>query len=398
MLSEIMNRVSESETMRMAAAAINLRSRGIEVINLGVGEPDFNTPEHIKNAAREALDRNLTHYTLSRGVEELREAISGWLKKEFNVEYSADELIVSNGAKQAIFNAFLALISPGDEVLIPTPCWPTYIELTHIIGAKPVLLETGLSDHFKITPEQLSKAITPHTKAFILSNPSNPTGMTYQKNEIAALVDVLKDSDVYIFSDEIYGKLIYGKCCFESAGVYRDSLNDKVVLFQGVSKAYAMTGWRLGFAAASKDVIKACDVLQGHSTSNVSTISQYAALAAFNGPREDVQNMRQKFDERRKYVYNYLKTIPDLQFIEPDGAFYFFPKIDKFYGTARDGSKITNSTELALYLLNNAYVSVIPGKGFASEHYLRLSYATGMDQLQKGLEALKEGLLKIQRA
>lgn len=397
MLSQMMLRISESGTMRMAAEAINLRSQGYEIINLGVGEPDFNTSDFIKNAAKDALDNNLTHYTLNSGIKELREAIVTWLKSEFNVCYSANEIIISNGAKQAIFNTILALISPGDEVIIPTPCWPTYIELVKAVGAVPVLLNSGLQSNFKITPDQLQSAITGKTKALIFSNPSNPTGMTYNNAELKALVDVLANFNVFVLSDEIYSKLIYDNCSFESIGVYRKLLNDRIVLFQGVSKAFAMTGWRLGFAAGPGELIKACDIIQGHATSGVSSISQYAAVAAFSGPQDDVYKMRAQFDERRQFVLQFLKTIPGMEFIKPDGAFYFFPKIDAFYGTAPDGSSIKSSTDLALYILRNAHVSVVPGQGFAAEHYLRISYANSMSQLEKGLIAIKRTLGKIKR-
>lgn len=397
MLSQMMSRISESGTMRMAAEAINLRSQGYEIINLGVGEPDFNTSDFIKNAAKDALDKNLTHYTLNRGIKELRDVICNWLQAEFNVEYSSDEIIISNGAKQAIFNTILALVSPGDEVIIPTPCWPTYIELIKAVGAIPVLLKTGLENNFKISPEQLKSALSEKTKALVFSNPSNPTGMTYDGAELKGLVDVLKDTNVFILSDEIYSKLIYDNCPFDSVGIYREVLKDRIILFQGVSKAFAMTGWRLGFAAGPREVIKACDIIQGHATSSVSSISQYAAVAAFSGPQNDVIKMRTQFDERRKFVMQYLKKIPGMKFIKPDGAFYFFPKIDAFYGISPDGTEIKNSTDLALYILRNAQVSVVPGQGFAAEHYLRISYANSLSQLEKGLKAIKRTLDQIKR-
>ncbi len=272
MLSDRMKRVTESATMKIAAETILLKRQGVDIINLSVGEPDFNSPDFLKAAAKKAIDENKTQYTLTRGITELREAISSRIKEDFNAHFSPDEIIVTNGAKQAIFNIILAIINHDDEVLVPTPCWPTYIELIHIAGGVPVRLKTDVSNDFKITPTQLKAAITPKTKAILFSNPSNPTGMVYSKDELEALTKILKESGIYIFSDEIYGKLVYDNFDYVSLAVYREFLNNKLILFQGASKAYAMTGWRLGFAAGPKEVINACNTIQGHSTSNVSTI------------------------------------------------------------------------------------------------------------------------------
>ncbi|NOG44110.1 MAG: pyridoxal phosphate-dependent aminotransferase [Calditrichaeota bacterium] len=395
MLSERMTRVTESATMKIAAETIRLKSEGIDIINLGVGEPDFNTPEFVKDAAKQAIDDNKTHYTLTRGIKILRESISKRLKKDFDVEFSADEIIVTNGAKQAIFNIILAMINHDDEVIVPTPCWPTYMELIHIAGGVPVKLKTDVSMDFKITPEQLKKAITPKTKAILFSNPSNPTGMVYSKSELEKLVQTLRESGIFVFSDEIYGKLVFDNFDFVSLATYREYLNNKLVLFQGASKAYAMTGWRLGFAAGPKEVINACNTIQGHSTSNVATISQHAALAAFDGDQDIVDRMRDAFEERRNFVTDYLKTIKGLSFTKPEGAFYVFPEIKSFYGIAPDGSEIRNSTDLTMYLLQNAHVAVVPGLGFEAEDYIRISYAASMEQLEQGLSQIKDALEKI---
>lgn len=387
-----MGRISESVTMKIAAETIRLKSQGVDIINLGVGEPDFNTPDFVKEAAKKAIDENKTHYTLTRGITELRESISSHLKNDFNVNFSIDEIIVTNGAKQAIFNIILALINQNDEVIVPTPCWPTYIELINIVGGIPVKLKTDISMNFKITPEQLKEAITPKTKAVIFSNPGNPTGMVYSKSELDGLAEILKESGVFILSDEIYGRLVYDNFDFTSMAIYREYLNNKLVLFQGASKAYAMTGWRLGFAAGPTEVINACNTIQGHSTSNVATISQHAAVAAFNGNQDVVNKMRDAFEERRDFVVDFLKTIKGLAFSKPEGAFYIFPKIESFYGVAPDGKEIKNSTDLTLYLLNNAHVAVVPGKGFEAEGYIRISYAASMEQLEKGLKQIKNAL------
>jgi len=398
MLSERMSRVTESATMKISRETFNLKSQGIDIINLGVGEPDFNTPDFIKEAAKKAIDNNKTNYTLTRGITELRDAISIRIKKDFNVDFSADEIIVTNGAKQAIFNIILAIINHDDEVIVPTPCWPTYMELIHIAGGVPVKLKTDVSMDFKITPLQLKEAITAKTKAILFSNPSNPTGMVYSKSELEELALILKESGVFVLSDEIYGRLVFDDLDYISLGTYREYLNNKLVLFQGASKAYAMTGWRLGFAAGPKEVISACNTIQGHSTSNVATISQYAAVAAFNGNQEVVNKMRDAFEERRDFVFDYLKSIKGLSVTKPEGAFYIFPKIESFYGVAPDGTEIRNSTDLTLYLLKTAHVAVVPGLGFEAEGYIRISYAASMEQLEKGLKRISDALLQIKQA
>ncbi len=395
MLSDRMNRVTESATMKISAETFRLKSQGINIINLGVGEPDFNSPDFVKEAAIKAIEENKTHYTLTRGIKELRESISERLKSDFDVNFTPDEIIATNGAKQAIFNIILALINHDDEVIVPTPCWPTYIELINIAGGVPVKLKTDVTMDFKIRPEQLKNAITPKTKAILFSNPSNPTGMVYSKDEIEELVAILRESNVFVLSDEIYGRLVYENYDFISLGIYREYLNNRLVLFQGASKAYAMTGWRLGFAAGPKEVINACNIIQGHSTSNVATISQYAAMAAFSGEQGIVDKMRDAFEERRDFVIDFLKTIKGLSFTKPAGAFYVFPKIESFYGIAPDGTEINNSTDLTLYLLHFANVAVVPGKGFEAEGYIRISYAASKQQLEKGLKKIKNALEQI---
>ncbi len=398
MLSTRINRVNESATMKFAAETIRLKSQGIDIINFGIGEPDFNTPECAKKAAIKAINNNETHYTLTSGMVQLREAISKNIKEDYQIDYSADEIIISNGAKQALYNALMVLVDHGDEIIIPTPCWPTYPEIVNLAGGKSVFLKTDISTDFKITPQQLKKAITAKTKILIFCNPGNPTGTVYSKEEIKALAAILTDSNMYVISDEIYGKLIYDNYDFCSFGIFKNALNNRVIVLQGASKAYAMTGWRLGFAAGPKDIINACDLLQSHSTSNVSSISQHAATVAFSSAsRNDLIKMHKAFDERRRYAVSFLKTVAGLLFAEPKGAFYIFPQIDSFYGTAPDGSSINNSTDLTLHILKHAHVSVVPGSGFNAEDHIRISYATSLDLIKTGLNKIKTVLNTIRK-
>jgi len=396
MLANRIYRLNESATMKMAAETIRLKSSGVNIINFGIGEPDFNTPAAVKQAAKKAIDDNKTYYTLNKGMAELRQTISTYLKSDYDISYSAEEIIVTNGAKQALFNTILTMVNQDDEVIVPAPCWPSYPELIHLTGGRVVYIETDYSNNFKITPEQLKSSITDKTKVLLFCNPNNPTGTVYNREEVEALVDVVKDSNIYIVSDEIYGKLIYDNYDYISMGKFRKLLNDRVIVLQGASKAFAMTGWRLGFAAGPEEIIKAADLVQSHSTSNVSTISQYAAMEAFSNVREDVQKMITAFDERRRYMISFLKEIKGLFFAEPHGAFYIFPKIDYFYGTVENGTPVNNSTDLALYLLRNAHVATVPGIGFNAENYIRISYANSMENIKKGLQQIKKSLEEIE--
>lgn len=397
MLSKRIIRVNESATMKFAAETIKLQSQGIDIINFGIGEPDFNTPDVAKNAAIKAIAENKTHYTLTSGIVPLRQAISNSIKEDYQIDYSADEIIVTNGAKQALFNTLMVLVDHNDEIIIPTPCWPTYPEIINLTGGKAVFIDTDISTDFKITPQQLRDSITSKTKVMLFCNPSNPTGTVYNKDEVKALMEVLKNTNIYIISDEIYGKLIYDNYDYISLGRFKNELKDRVIVLQGASKAYAMTGWRLGFAAGPKDVIKACELLQSHSTSNVSSISQYAAKAAFTNAKNELLHMHDAFNERRKYVISFFEKIPGLLFAVPHGAFYIFPQINAFYGTAADGSSIKNSTDLTMYLLKEAHVAVVPGYGFRSEDHIRISYATSMDLIKNGLDMINSALNKIRK-
>jgi aspartate aminotransferase len=396
-LSQRIKRVSESATMQIAGETIRLKSQGYDIINFGVGEPDFDTPLNVKNSAKKALDENQTHYTLNRGTTDLRKAICVNLKSGYNVEFAPEEIIVTNGAKQALFNTTMVLIDRDDEVIIPEPCWPSYPELVNLTGGKAVFIKTTMENDFKITAGQLKNAITSKTKLFLFCNPNNPTGMTYSKKEIEELVEVLKGTGVFVVSDEIYGKLIYDNYDFVSFGRYKNELDNRVIVLQGASKAYAMTGWRMGYAAGPAEIIKACDLLQSHSTSNVSSISQYAAVTAFSDCEADVEKMKNSFDERRKYIISFVKDIPGFYFARPTGAFYIFPKVDSCYGITGDGQKITNSTDLTFYLLKDAHVAVVPGIGFGAEDHIRISYAVQLPLIKEGLDRIKSSISKIKK-
>ena len=385
--------LSPSATFAMSAKSAELKAQGIDVINMSVGEPDFNTPDAIKEAAKAAIDRNVTRYSPVPGYADLREAISTKLRNENGLEYAAGEIVVSNGAKQAITDAVMALVNPGDEVIIPAPCWVSYIQMAKIAGGVPVVIDAPIGQDFKITPEQLEAAITPKSRLIILCSPSNPTGSIYSAAELEALAAVVKShEDLYVLSDEIYEHLNYAGKHASIASV--PGMRERTVLVNGVSKAYAMTGWRIGFTAAPQWISKGINMLQGHYSSGPCSVSQMAALAAWSGDQTCVEEMRQAFQRRRDLIVRLAKEIPGLEVNVPQGAFYLFPKCSSYFGkTVADvpeagtwaGRELKDSMDFSMFLLEVAHVATVGGDAFCSPECFRMSYALSDESIEKAL-------------
>ncbi len=394
-VSERLAKLSPSETLAMSQKSSELKAQGIDVINLSVGEPDFNTPEHIKVAAKKAIDGNFSHYSPVPGYMDLRKAIVSKLKNENGLDYTADQIIVSNGAKQSVCNTLLCIINPGDEVIIPAPYWVSYIEMVKLAEGTSVVVSAGIEQDFKITPAQLEAAITPKTKAIILCSPSNPTGSVYSEDELKKLAEVLKKHEnIIIISDEIYEHINYIGAHHSLAQI--PELKERVVIVNGVSKAYAMTGWRIGFIAAPLWIAKACNKLQGQYTSGASSIAQKAAAAAFAGDQNCVEEMRLNFLRRRDLIIQLCKEIPNIEINIPDGAFYVFPKVNAYFGKQADDRKIENAADLAMYLLEIGHVATVGGKAFGAPDFIRLSYATSDENLVEAIKRIKTALAKLQ--
>ena len=394
-LSDRINNLSESATLKMTKLGRELAAKGVNVISLSVGEPDFNTPEHVKEAAKKALDDNFTRYSPVPGYPDLRQAIVKKLKDENNLDYDISQIVVSTGAKQSLSNVILTLINPGDEVIIPTPYWVSYSEMVTLAEGKSVFINTSIESDFKITPEQLEAAITPKSKLFMFSSPNNPTGTVYSKDELAALAKVFeKHPHVFILSDEIYEHINFVDQ-HESIAQFA-SLKERVIIVNGFSKAFAMTGWRLGYIAASKEIAAANDKLQGQTTSGTCSIAQRAGIVAYEQGLETVNEMKKAFARRRQLVYDLLKDIPGVKTNLPEGAFYFFPEISSFFGKKdADGNVIKGSSDLALYLLNVGHVATVGGDSFGNDNYIRLSYAASDESLIEALRRIKEALGKL---
>lgn len=391
LLSQRLNALSPSETLAMSQKSNELKAAGIDVINLSVGEPDFDTPQHIKDAAKKAIDDNFSRYSPVAGYASLRKAIAEKLQTENNLTYSPDNILCSNGAKQSVCNVVMAIVEAGDEVIIPAPYWVSYPEMVKLAEGTPVILSAGIEQGFKITAEQLEEAITPRTKALILCSPSNPTGAVYSQEELEALANVLsKHKQVTIISDEIYEHINYiGK--HHSIAQF-ESVREQTVIINGVSKAYAMTGWRIGFIAAPSWVIKACNKLQGQYTSGPCSVSQKAAEAAYLGSHEPVEQMRQAFEKRRDLIVTLAKEIPGFEVNVPQGAFYLFPKCDSYLGKSYNGKKIENMGELAMFLLEVGHVACVGGTAFGAPDCLRMSYATSDENIVEAMHRIKEAL------
>ena len=394
-VSERLAKLSPTETLAMSQKSRELKAQGSDVINLSVGEPDFNTPEHIKVAAKKAIDGNFSHYSPVPGYMDLRKAIVSKLKNENGLDYTADQIIVSNGAKQSVCNTLLCIINPGDEVIIPAPYWVSYIEMVKLAEGTSVVVSAGIEQDFKITPAQLEAAITPKTKAIILCSPSNPTGSVYSEDELKKLAEVLKKHEnIIIISDEIYEHINYIGAHHSLAQI--PELKERVVIVNGVSKAYAMTGWRIGFIAAPLWIAKACNKLQGQYTSGASSIAQKAAAAAFAGDQNCVEEMRLNFLRRRDLIIQLCKEIPNIEINIPDGAFYVFPKVNAYFGKQADDRKIENAADLAMYLLEIGHVATVGGKAFGAPDFIRLSYATSDENLVEAIKRIKTALAKLQ--
>lgn len=394
MLSTLVNRLAPSATLAMSQKSAELKAQGVDIINLSVGEPDFNTPDHIKEAAKKAVDDNYSRYSPVAGYPALRKAICAKLKNENGLDYLPEEIVCSNGAKQCVCNAVMALVSPGEEVIIPAPYWVSYPQMVLMADGKPVFVEAKIEQDFKITPEQLEAAITPKTRAIILCSPSNPTGSVYSKDELEALAVVLrKHEGVYIISDEIYEHINY---VGEHASIAAcQGLKDRTIVINGVSKAYAMTGWRIGFLAAPLAIAKACSKLQGQYTSGPCSVSQVAATEAFAGPQECVEEMRQAFERRKNLIVKLAKEIPGFEVNDPHGAFYLFPKCSYYFGKTDGERTINNSMDFAIYLLEVGHVATVGGDAFGSPECFRMSYATSDENIVEALRRIKEAVSKL---
>ena len=393
-LSDRLNRLSPSATLAMSQKSGEMKAQGIDVINLSVGEPDFNTPDHIKDAAKKAVDENYSRYSPVPGYPELRKAIVDKLQKENDLDYGLNEVLVSNGAKQCVCNAVMALVNNGDEVIVPAPYWVSYPQMVKLAGGTSVYVNAGFEQNFKMTPQQLEAAITPKTKMLILCSPSNPTGSVYSKEELQALADVIRrHDDLYVLADEIYEHINYvGK---HASIAQFDGMKERCIIVNGVSKAYAMTGWRIGYMAAPEWIIKGCNKLQGQYTSGPCSVSQKAAEAAYTLDQGCVEDMRLAFERRRNLVVKLAKEIDGLEVNVPEGAFYLFPKCSSFFGKRTDGYVINNATDLAMYLLEVGHVATVSGDAFGDPECIRFSYATSDDNLREAMKRIKEALEKL---
>ena len=393
-LSIRINNLAESATIKMAKLGRELAAKGVDVISLSFGEPDFQTPDYVKEAAKKAMDENFTYYTPVSGYPELRKAIAAKLKNENGLDYDFSQIVVSTGAKQAIANAVLCLVDPGDEVIIPTPYWVSYSEVVKLAEGKSVFIDAQVEQDFKISPEQLEAAITPKSKLFMFSSPCNPTGSVYSKSELEGLAKVFeKHPDIYIISDEIYEHINFVDK-HESIAQFA-SIKDRVIIINGFSKAFAMTGWRIGYTASNKEIAAACDKMQGQITSGTCSITQKAGVAASEGGLESVLKMREQFRKRRDLVYGLLKDIDGVKVNLPDGAFYFFPNVTSFFGKSYNGKTYNDADELSIFLLEEAHVATVGGDSFGDPKSIRISYAAAEDKLVEAMKRIKEALGKL---
>lgn len=392
--SKLIFSIQESKTLAITSLIKKLRAEGKEILSFSAGEPDFNTPEYIKSAAISAINNNQTKYTPVQGTTELIETIVEKFKKENNLLFTNENILVSTGAKQSLYNIILALCNPGDEVIFQAPYWVSYPEITKIAQAKSVIINTDIKDNFKINPNLLKQAITEKTKVFLFNTPSNPTGAVYSKSEILDLAEVLINKNIFIVSDEIYEKILFGGEEHFSIGSI-DELKDRTITINGVSKAFAMTGWRIGYAAGNKDIIKLAKNLQSHSTSNASSISQAAANAALNGDGKEISKMVEEFNLRRNYIVKELQSIEGINCPTPKGAFYTFFDVSNYYNKSFNNFTVIDSVSFCNYLINEANIGLVPGVAFGNDNCVRMSYAASMDDIKEGISRLKDSLLKL---
>jgi aspartate aminotransferase len=387
--------IKPSVTLAIAAKAGKLRSEGVDVVNFSAGEPDFDTPEHIKAAAVEALRKGMTKYTDVKGIEPLRQAVVDKYQKEHDLQYRKEDVLVSCGAKHSLYNLLQACVNPDDEVLIPAPYWVSYSDMALLAGGVPKLIPSDESTGFRITAAQLSAALTPKTRVFLLNSPCNPTGATYSRDELLAISAVVEKHHCLIFADDIYEKIVYGDFEFHNIVALNPRLRDRTIIINGVSKTYAMTGWRIGYALGPSDVIAAAAKIQSQSTSNATSIAQAAALEAIRGPQDVVTTMVEQFHKRRDVIVERLNNIRGIQCLKPDGAFYVFPNVSGIFGKIAAGKRLTTPCDVADYLLDEAQVAGVPGEDFGSQQHIRFSYATSLEDIEKGCNRIAEAVAKL---
>ena len=394
-LSDRAKSLRPSPTLAINAKAKSMQAQGIQVISFGAGEPDFDTPENIKRAAKKAIDEGFTKYTPVGGIDDLKDAIIKKFQRDSGLSYKRSEILVSCGGKHSFYNLAQAIFDQGDEVIVPAPYWVSYPPMVSLAGGSPVIVETTEKNEFKITPEDLKKALTPKTKALIINSPSNPTGSAYAKKELERIAEIAISKNFFVISDEIYEKIVYDGFQFISIASLSEEMKKKTIIVHGVAKTYAMTGWRIGYAAGSEEVISAMNNIQSQSTSNPTSIAQKASVEALAGPQDEVEKMVSAFAQRRNYIVDRLNKMPGVSCYMPAGAFYVFPNFSSYYGKSYQGKKIENSTHLADFFLDVARVAVVPGVEFGADPFERLSYATSMEDIKEGLNRIEEALKKL---
>ena len=394
-LAERIGQIKPSLTLAVDTKAKAMKKAGLDMVSFGVGEPDFDTPEHIKEAAIQAIRDGFTKYTPVSGIDELKEAVCFRFKEDLGLDYRPDEIMISCGGKHVLYNIAQALWGPGDEVIVPAPFWVSYPPMILLAGATPVVVPTKEEKGFKLTPGELKAAITPHTRAIILNSPSNPTGSVYSRSELMALGEVITASDLTVISDDIYDKILFDRLSFSNLAMLGAGFKERTLVVNGVSKTYAMTGWRIGYLAGPKEVIGAINKIQSHSTSNPTSIAQKASVTALRGPQDFIRQMVSEFDRRRVYIAERLKSLPGVKVAIPQGAFYIFPNFSSYYGRKAGDRVIANSLDLADYFLEKAHVAVVPGAAFGEEECLRFSYATSLEQIEKGMDRLEKALKEL---
>ena len=395
LISHNVSSVKPSITMAMSAKAKAMKAEGIDVIALSAGEPDFDTPAHICDAGIAAINEGFTRYTAASGIIELKKAVCNKFSKDNGLNYESSQVIISCGAKHSVFLAVFTLTGPDDEVIIPSPYWVSYPDMTKLAGGNPVIIEGKSENNLKITPEQLKNAISEKTKLLILNTPSNPTGMVYNEDELRAMAEIIAESGIYVLSDEIYEKLIYDGKKHVSIASFSDTLFNRTITVNGVSKTYSMTGWRIGYAAGPEEIIKAMGNVQSQETSNPCSISQKAALAAITGPQDFIASRVDEFSKRRLYIVDRLNNIEGVNCITPEGAFYVFPDVSAYYGRSFNGNLIDGSVALCEYMLNKQYIALVPGAGFGADAHVRVSYAASMEKIEKALNKFEKGLKNL---